>query len=59
MVPMYYVTLEFLRNNNIILTRYKFNINISTSNKITLMVRTIFIFSSYARLRPLIFWDKF
>ena len=48
MVPMYYVTLEFLQNYNLILTRYKFKINITTSMKRTLMVRTILLFSCYS-----------
>ena len=43
-VPIQYVTLEFWPNDNLILTLYKLKIVITTSIKITLMVRTIFIF---------------
>ena len=53
MVTMYYVTLEFWRNSDPILTRYKANINITTSTEITLMVRTIFKFICYDRFCPL------
>ena len=59
MVQMYYVNLEFLWNNNLILTRYKAKININTFTEITLLVLTIFIFICYARFQPLIFWDQF
>ena len=59
MVPMYYVTLDFLRNNDLILTRYKVKINITTSTKRTLMVCTIFIFSCYYSFRLLMFLDQF
>ena len=41
MVPMQYVTLEFLRNNNIILARYKADVFITDSSKRTLMVHAI------------------
>ena len=33
MVPMYYITLEYLRNKNIILTRYKIKLYITSSMK--------------------------
>ena len=59
MVPMYYVTLDFWRNSNIILTCYKFKTNITTSAERTLLGRTIFIFSFYARFQPLIFLINF
>ena len=58
MVPMYYVTLEYWQNNNIILTPYKLKINITSSTKRTLMVRIIFIFSLYARFHPFIYLDQ-
>ena len=45
--------------NNLILSRYKFNISITSSKKRTLIVRNIFIFSCYATFRPLIFFDQF
>ena len=56
---MYYVTYEFLRNSDLIITRYKFKINIISSTKITLMVCTIFKFSCYARFLPLVLLDQF
>ena len=45
MVPMLYVNLENLQNNNIILTYYKVNIDITFSTEMILVVRTIFTFS--------------
>ena len=45
MVPMQYTTLEYWRNKNIILTRYKVNIYINSSTKKTFLVRTLYIFS--------------
>ena len=59
MVPMYYLILEFLRYYDFILTPFKVKINITTSTKRTLMVRTIIILSCYARFRPLVFLGQF
>ena len=56
---MQLLTLEYWRNTDLILTRYKFKVDITTYTKIALMVRTIFIFSYYDRFRTLIFWDQF
>ena len=60
MVPMTYVTLGFLWNNNLILTRYKVKIYITYSTERTFLVRTHVtfsrsVFNSYGTriLRPL------
>ena len=43
MLPIQYVTLEYFRNNNLILARYKVKIYINSSTRRTFVVRTLFL----------------
>ena len=59
MVPMEYVTLDYWWNTNIILTRYKFSIDITSSTKITFMLRTYFLSILYTGVFPFILVNTF